>query len=288
MGVCVGIGPFYVRLRVRQAGLSRLLTAMWQDYPVKPQCHLVDFHVQISSSRWLRRYLRPQVRFRIDSREPMPPHPAYQHLPFLEWGINWCIVQRAHHFLKLHAATLERGGNGILLPATPGSGKSTLAAALGYSGWRLLGDEFGLIRPSDGQLQPMPRLVALKNKSIDVIRAFSPHAYLGPSFVGTRKGTIAHARPTTDSIRRMQETATPRWLVFPRWVSGASLCLEPLAKADAFLMVAMNAFNYEILGQTAFDLVGQIVEACDCYTLVYSDLTEAMEALDDLAKSANA
>ena len=141
------------------------------------------------------------------------------------------------------------------------------------------------MRPEDGLLLPIPRLIPLKNESIDVIRNFRPEAVIGPSFLKTRKGTVAHVIPPEDSILRSQETAKPRWLIFPRWVAGAPLSLEPIPKSQAFLMVATNAFNYEVLDQTAFRLVTDMVKACDCHSLVYSDLSEAVAAIDALTRS---
>jgi len=141
------------------------------------------------------------------------------------------------------------------------------------------------VRPEDGMLLPIPRLIPLKNESIDVIRQFCPDAVIGPSFYKTRKGTVAHVRPPEDSIHRMDEPAKPRWLIFPRWVANAPLSLEPIPKSQAFLMVATNAFNYEVLDQTAFRLVTDMVKDCDCYSLVYSDLNQAVTAIDELTRS---
>ncbi len=141
-----------------------------------------------------------------------------------------------------------------------------------------------MVRPEDGLLLPMPRLIPLKNESIEVIREFRPEAIIGPSFLGTRKGTVAHVRPPEDSIRRAQEPARPRWFVFPRWVANAPLTLEPIPKSQAFLMVATNAFNYDVLDETAFRLVGEMVNSCDSYSLIYSNLDEAVNALDELAR----
>jgi hypothetical protein len=52
-------------------------------------------------------------------------------------------------------------------------------------------------------------------------------------------------------------------------------------------MVATNAFNYEVLGETAFRLVGDMVRACECFSLTYSDLDEAVTALDRLTRGAD-
>jgi len=50
-------------------------------------------------------------------------------------------------------------------------------------------------------------------------------------------------------------------------------------------MVATNAFNYEVLDETAFRLVADLVGSCDCYSLSYSDLDEAVAALDELSRA---
>jgi HprK-related kinase A len=133
----------------------------------------------------------------------------------------------------------------------------------------------------------LPRLIPLKNQSIDVIRKFRPEVTIGPSFLGTRKGTVAHVLPPVDSIKRAEEPARPRWFVFPRWVAGAPLTLEPIPKSQAFLMVATNAFNYEVLDKIAFRLVTEMVRSCDSYSLVYSDLHDAIRALDALSRSSD-
>jgi HprK-related kinase A len=283
-GLDIQFGPFNLRIRSNLASFASLAHQLYEPYPMVEAAAIIDFHVGIGSPRGLRRWFRRQASFTIDGQSPFAPYTVDHAFPALEWGINWCVATRSHHLLMLHSAGVERDGRAMLFPASPGDGKSTLCTALIHSGWRLMSDEFGLVRPEDGLLLPLPRLIPLKNESIDVIRRFRPEAIIGPSFLGTRKGTVAHVRPPADSIRRMQEPARPRWFVFPRWIANAPLSLEPMAKSQAFLMVATNAFNYEVLDETAFRLVADMVRACDCYSLSYSDLDEAIAALDELSR----
>jgi HprK-related kinase A len=128
----------------------------------------------------------------------------------------------------------------------------------------------------------VPRPVALKNESIDVLQSFAPEAYVGPRIPKTRKGTVAHVRPPAESIQRQSETAPARWIVFPRWQAGSALQWTPLQKPQSFLALASNAFNYELLGEEGFNTVRAIVDASDAYSLVYSDLGEAMTWIDKL------
>jgi len=282
-GLKIGFGPFNTRLRSDLASIAKFAEDFYWPYPLADEETIIDFHVSVSRPNNIRRWIKPQCIFALDGRSPFAPYAPEHAFPALEWGLNWCIATRAYHLLMLHSAAVERDGRAILFPAWPGHGKSTLCTALIHSGWRLLSDEFGLVRPEDGSLLPIPRLIPLKNESIEVIRRFRPEAVIGPSFFNTRKGTVAHVRPPIESIQRAQESATPRWLIFPRWIDGAALSLEPIPKSRAFLMVATNAFNYEVLDQTAFRLVSNMVDDCDCYSLRYSNLDEAISAIDELS-----
>jgi HprK-related kinase A len=284
-GLGIQFGPFNLRIRSDLRPFSRVAHQLYALYPLLSEHDISDFHVHIASPRGPRRWVRRQACFAVDGHSPFAPYTVEHAFPALEWGINWCVATRAHNLLMLHSAVVERDGRAMLFPASPGHGKSTLCTAMIHSGWRLLSDEFGLVRPEDGMLLPIPRLIPLKNESIDVIRRFRPKAVIGPSFLGTRKGTVAHVRPPEDSIRRAQEPARARWFVFPRWIAGAPLSLMAMPKSQAFLMIATNAFNYEVLDETAFRLVGDMVRTCDCYSLSYSDLNQALAALDELAGS---
>jgi len=283
-GLKIHLGPFTTRIRADgPPAIYRQILQLNADHRVAGADAIADFHVEVASPRGVRRWLRPQVRFYDDQFVPFEPLPAFMALAALEWGINWCIGNRANQYLMLHAAVVERDGLAAVFPASPGHGKTTLCAGLMHSGWRLLSDEFGLVQPLTSTIVPLPRLLPLKNQSVDVIRAFSEDAVLGPTFPKTKKGDVAHLKPTTESVHRSSETAQARLIVFPRWRLGARLELTPMLKSQAFLALATNAFNYEVLGETAFRTVDQMVSSCDCYRLVYSNLSEAVAALSELA-----
>lgn len=219
---------------------------------------------------------------RCDGERPFHPFPASHALPLMEWGTNWLIGQRMNHLLLFHAGCLERGGLGLLLPAVPGSGKSTLTAALAQRGWRLLSDEFGVCEPETGHLLAMLKPIALKNESIDVIARFAPEAVIGPRFPKTRKGTVAHVAASPDAVARRHEPARPALVVLPQWTAGSATRLEPIDPETMFRALAFNAFNYEVLGVTAFRAVLRIVRQCRGWRLEYSDLNEAIATIDGL------
>lgn len=280
-GLGMRIGPFAAHLSVRVADLAEPLQQLYQDYPLIESDELYSFRVKLETLGGLRLPGKGKVRFSVDGVTPHEDMPRDQALPVLEWGINLVVALRSHCYLMLHAAVLERDGVGLLMPAEPGQGKSTLCAGLMHRGWRLLSDEFGLFRPRTANMIPVPRPIALKNDSVGVMRRFSRDAFLGPTTINTRKGDVAHLRPTTDSIARANEEAPVRWIVFPTWRADSQSTLTEVSRLEGFMQLATNAFNYELLGEDGFLTVSEIAREARSFQFEYSDLENATLALTD-------
>jgi HprK-related kinase A len=276
-------GPFTVGLSTSLGSLTDLVRWFYRDSILDGGSDLIlNFDVAIDAGPWFRRLIAPQATFSAGVETPFEPFPRDHAFPLLEWGLNWCTAMRAHRYLMLHAGVLERDGRALVLPAVPGSGKSTLTAALALSGWRLFADEFGLLDWRTGLFHPMPRAIALKNESIEIIRRFSSEAALGPTFRKTRKGDVSHLRPPARSLQRQLETARPGWVVFPRFVPGSKLQLEHLPKHLAFTRLSQNAFNYALLGAQGFSALNELITSCGCWGAQFGDLESILTAIDRL------
>jgi len=273
-------------IQSRLGPVAQGIARQYADYPIEEPQSFADFHVRVGPPRGLRRWMKPQVLFHLDHSLPFKPLPAAQAFAMLEWGLNWCVTSHCHQYLIVHAAAVEKNGAALLLPGQSGSGKSTLCAGLVSRGWRLLSDELTLLEFPAGNVVPLPRPVSLKNASIDAIRQFDPHATLGPPVHDTAKGSVAHMKPPSDSVRRALETTRPRWVVLPRYEGGALARLKPLSKARAFMHLADNAFNYDVHGRRGFELLAQVIDKSDCFEFRYSVLDEAVAIFDDAARRA--
>ncbi len=280
-GLRLTTGLFVFRITTSLPDVAEGLALLYGDFSLA-EGPFADFHVRIDPVIGPRRWYRPQVQFWMDGIAPFKPLPRDQAFAMLEWGMNWCIAGNAHHYLMLHAAVLERGGMALVMPGDPGAGKSTLTAALMLSGWRLLSDEIALIDREDGLLRGLARPVSLKNASIDIIRDFDAKATLGSAARDTHKGTVAHLRPTPESVSRVNEAAHPHWIVFPRWQANAPATLTPHAKASAFLHLASHAFNYSLLGPVGFRRTADLMDACTCWDFVYGRLPDAIRLFREL------
>lgn len=282
-GLALRTGPFVFSIRTPISRLTALLATLYADTPLASDADFVDFHVRVRLSRGPRRLYRAQSEFDLDGVVPFKPLPGQQALAMLEWGMNWCIYNHAHHLMVLHGAVLERNGRAMILPAPSGSGKSTLCAAMMHRGWRLLSDELILIDPDGGRVQPLCRPVSLKNQSIPLISAFAPEAVITTPIADTAKGSVAHLRPGGDSVARAGESAPVRWAVFPRYTPDSQTQLTGVPRAETFMTLVDNAFNYSLLAERGFDTLADVVEGLDGYQLVYSDLEHAIDTLNQLA-----
>ncbi len=280
-GLCFRAGPFRVELRTRLPDLLETFRLLYAHAELE-EGGIRDFHVEVTGGEGFRRWWRAQALFKLDGQVPFEPYPRGHAFPLMEWGLNYSMALRAHQFCLLHSAVVEKQGRALVMPAMPGSGKSTLCAALMQRGWRLLSDEFGIVEPATGQLLPVPRVIPLKNASIEVIRRFAPEAVIGPLFAGTRKGDVAHLAPTPVSFQLQDQGAIPSWILFPRYQAGADTDLQPVSGSQAFLRLSNNSFNYHLLGETAYRALTTMVQGCQCYRFFYSDLESAVATLDGL------
>jgi HprK-related kinase A len=279
------IHPFVARVLSPHASVARDLVVVYADFQVIPPDRFADFHVAVRPEPGLRRWFRPLIRFHFDGVPAFTPLQADHATVSLEWGLNWCVSTHSHQYLVIHAAVVERHGLALILPAPPGSGKSTLCAALVQRGWRLLSDELALYDASSGVVYGMSRPINLKNESINVIADFAPGAAMTVPVRNTSKGTVALMRPPTSSVHRAREAAMPRWVVLPRYAAGAPTNLVPHSRARAFMLLAEQSFNYDVLGRGGFDALAGLVDRCECFEFTYSQLDEAICCFDQLAAS---
>lgn len=281
-GIFLRTGPFVSQIQTAIPEVAEGMALLYGDYPVAADQAFADFHVALAQPGGIRRWFRRQVLFEFDGQSPFKPLPLSQALPLLEWGLNWSVGNHAHNFLLIHAAAIEKDGRAAILPGSPGSGKSTLCAYLVHHGWRLLSDELALLSLSDGAVTALARPISLKNESIAVMRDRLTNPVISRVSHDTSKGTVALLKAPADAVARVAETALPAWVIFPKYISGAATSLAARSKADSFIEVGRNAFNYSIHGKLGFDLLARLMDACDCYDFSYSDLGEAHSVFEAL------
>ncbi|HEX5126723.1 MAG TPA: HprK-related kinase A [Rhodocyclaceae bacterium] len=287
-GLMLRSGPLTFSIRSPLPDVAHTLHLLYADHPQRAYQGYADFYVGVDRASNLRGWIKPQAQFDFDDSLPFKPLPRVQAFAMLEWGLNWVIASTCHQYLVIHAAVIERNGLAAILPAPPGSGKSTLCAGLIHRGWRLCSDELTLLTPGSGEVVALARPVNLKNNSIGIIQKFAPESIFGPVVPDTLKGQVAHLRPPRESVLRVNETAVPRWIIFPRWQADSAPVLQAGSKSHAFIDLASNAFNYNVLGESGFETLAGVIDRCECLSFTYSNLDDAVGIFDRLAEEAGA
>lgn len=280
-GLFLSTGPFVYHITSDIAAIADGLHQLYGDFPAVDAADFADFHVDVPRRRNWRRW-DWDVDVRVGGEAPAIALPIEQAYAVFEGCLNWCIYTQAHQYLIVHAATVEKDGHAVVLPAAPGSGKSTLCAALMSRGWRLLTDELTIVDVDTRMILPLVRPVSLKNQSIQVIAQFAPQSVFGPVSPNTIKGTIAHVRPPIESVARAGECCRARWLVTPQYSAGSTTKVTPLSKGRAFMLMAASSVNYLLHGGRGFSVLTDMIDGADAFRLVYSDLDDAIRWFDQL------
>ncbi|WP_037045471.1 HprK-related kinase A [Rheinheimera texasensis] len=240
---------------------------------------IYDFKVSYKSRFW-----QPggSMAFQLGHQHFRYADPS-QAVPMFEWGLNWCVATYQSRFLCIHAAVLEKNGVAVILPAPPGSGKSTLCAMMMLQGWRLLSDEHCMVDPVSGNIVPCVRPLSLKNNSLAVISRLFPDVKLFQKTEKTHKGTMAYLQPTATSWQKREVTARPRLVIFPKFNAAAQdLSGYALTQSQLFMQLAVNSFNYSVMGQTGFDALCRLSSSVEGYCFEYNDGQLAINEIEAL------
>ena len=185
-------------------------------------------------------------------------------LAFLLWHLNVAVVATSDRYLLVHAAAAAYDGSAILLPAPKESGKSTLVAQLVRRGCGYLTDEATAIDPVTLAVDPYPKPLSVEPGSWDVLADLRPD--LDDRFLPFIRDQWHVA---AESIRpdAIAESCPPRLIVSPHFEAGASTSLEEISRAQAVLVLAENAFNFESHKVKGLHTLAEVVSGCECYRL---------------------
>jgi len=268
-----------VTLRTRCRRIVSEYGSLYASYAHSARSHAA-VEVEIRSHHT---YLWPRgpYTFRSSVAPDFQVQRRHEVLPHLEWYINWQIIHTFDRYVQLHASSLERGGQAMILPGDPGSGKSTLTAGLLTRGWSYLCDEFALVDPWTRTLHPYPRALCIKEGSFDVLRRLGLPLCSKMPYHKATKGRVAFLNPRDISADIVGRPSPVRWVVFPRYVPGAEPELHPITRSQAAYDLARQCFNIRSDQTRTLSLLAAVARGADCYQLTTGDI----DATCDLVES---
>ena len=201
-------------------------------------------------------------------------------LPHLEWMISWQIIRQRRDYVQLHAAALEMDGQALVLPGEPGSGKSTLAAGLLARGWSYLCDEFALIDRTTPRVHPFPRALCIKEPSFPVIDRLGLPLRRKTPYQKATKGRVAYLNPLDVRPDANGRLSRVRWVVFPRYVSGAKPTLKAMARSQAAFELSRQCFNFRTEPAQATAVLADVAREADCCQLTAGDIEATCDLLE--------
>jgi hypothetical protein len=197
----------------------------------------------------------------------------------LMWQGMLGMMEHTKDFLLFHAgAVATPTGKGVLFPAEAGSGKTTLVTGLVRAGFGFLSDEVGVIEPITARLRPFPRALNLKEGSQAVFPdlPFQNDGSLVPRSHGFMRVEKVRTNPAADPCE-------VRFVIAPRYVSGARTEITRLSSAETFKELWANAMNISGRESLVLPVLARIVGRTKGYRLVSGDLGEAVLTVADLA-----
>ncbi len=199
---------------------------------------------------------------------------------WLVWDVNRSAAEAGRHHLLFHAAGLQDGDAGVLVPGASGSGKSTLAAGLVRTGFTYLSDELVALDIDGGHLLPYAKPITVKPGSSGALSDMRPPVVGGADDLWAGEEWLL---AVGDGVcRPVGGPCLPEFVVVPRYEPGHATQLTPLSETEAFVALAVNAVNFVEHGSDGARALGELVTRCECVALTMSDLDDAVELVGRL------
>ena len=210
------------------------------------------------------------------TQSPVARGTASQVVPRLLYEVDYHLADRCRAGLYLHAASLAREGQALLLPASSGSGKSTLTYWLTRHGFHYLSDESTFIPLNSLECSGFSRPAHLKKGSLGLFPnlEFEPRLEVkeaDESLIGWLIGTAAlNVLPAVGVLPLKQ-------IVFPRYRAGSALLYERLSPARAAFELAGCLTNARNLPEHGFSEILRLARSLPAWRLDYSDVSQVGE-----------
>lgn len=197
---------------------------------------------------------------------------------YLQEKMMTCTYQAQRYLISLHAASVEKNGKVIIMPAVAESGKTTLTATLLHHGFKLFSDESTSL-DHNGYVHPLPFCMNIKEGSWHVLSEAYPH-------LSTRD---THSRFDGQGIRFLSPVNMHKGrqkashIIFPKYTPGAETSFTPISAREALYKI--NEASYQVqhdMDKNKFELILKNLISLPKYSLVYSNLDEAINVIDGL------
>jgi len=182
-----------------------------------------------------------------------------------------------------HAGCVSFDGRAILLPADPESGKTTLTCGLVRAGFDYVTDEGAAFVSGTTRIEPYPKPLSLDPGSWFLFPELEPEPPEGIVDGEMSQWPIAPASIRPEAVSGPCDAA---FIVFPKYVEGATTALAPIGRAEALVELAKNTFEFNQHSRARLEQLTHVVRASDCHRLTVGSLDDAIACIRELVDRA--
>ncbi len=200
---------------------------------------------------------------------------------FIQEKMMTYTYQAQRYLISMHAGSVEKNGNVIIMPAVAESGKTTLTATLIHHGFHLFSDEVTAL-DYKGYVHPLPFCMNIKEGSWKVLSPMYPS--LDNSDIHSRyDGQNIRFLPPLNMHTGKQKASH---MIFPKYTPNAKTKLMEITAKEALSKVKEAGYQVqENMNKNKFELILTHLVSLPKYTLVYSNLDEAIAVIDTLLEA---
>lgn len=197
---------------------------------------------------------------------------------FLQEKMMTSTYQSQPYLIALHAASVEKNGKVIIMPAVAESGKTTLTATLLQHGFKLFSDESTSL-DHNGYVHPLPFCMNIKEGSWSVLDKTYPQLSERDTHSRFDGQNIRFLPP--ENMHKGRQKAT--YIIFPKYTRGAKTSLTSISAKEALLKISEASYQVQDhMDENKFEHILKNLISLPRYTLVYSDLDEAIAIINKL------
>lgn len=203
----------------------------------------------------------------------------------LEWQMDMFISEAVEDSLLLHSGAVAKNGAGLIFPGESESGKSSLTTFMVTQGYGYLSDELAVIDPSTGELRAFPKPLSIKDTLV-----FPTLADRSGLWVGPPDGEIAdpepvwYAHPEDVAPQPVEDSASVRYVIFPRYDSTTAPSLQPLASGEAMRRLIENSVNLHRFGGEGLGILGNLLRGARAFSLTTNGLEDTTALVNELVE----
>jgi len=214
----------------------------------------------------------------FNKKEVAPPV-SLKTLPLiLQENMIILFYQSKPYLMAIHAAALSCGEFAVIMPGKSGSGKSTLAAKMAAEEFSIFSDEIALIG-RNGTLKHIPFSMNIKEGSWGVLNDKYKELKSRQEYIRFDDQRVKLIAPKRISKKQHKISS----IIFPKFKKGASTSLEELSPCKTLQMIKDSGYQVDSpLNENNFDLILSNILSRPSYSLIYSDIDEAINVIREL------